>query len=235
MKYKQILAFGDSVVFGDELTKSFCPQQQNQLAFPGVLGELLDIPVINCAMIGGSNVRSLRVLPEMLLAYPNSLVLFCYTSFDRSEFYLPTADQSIPNDQFHVPLGINFTHANAGKEHQFYNETYLKYFCHPVHEKFNWREYNALFTVQTFCEHYAADYRQIFLYGDMIFNHSLEQSVILEHVDREKIIQFGNFHDNLGKGSVYSWLRQQHANFCPGGHPDKDAHQQIAKHILEHL
>jgi len=40
MKYKQILAFGDSVVFGDELTDSFCPQQQNQLAFPGVLGEL---------------------------------------------------------------------------------------------------------------------------------------------------------------------------------------------------
>lgn len=233
--YKQILAFGDSVVFGDELTEFYNPAVQNTLAFPGIVGQELGVPVINCAMIGGSNVRSLRLLPEMLLSYPDSLVLFCYTSFDRSEFYLPTAGKDIPNDRFHVPLGINFTGVDTGQEHCTYNDIYLKYFCHPVHEKFNWREYNALFTVQTFCEQYAADYRQIFLYGDMIFKHSLEQSIILEHIDQEKIIQFGNFHDNISKGSVYSWLYQQNANFCSGGHPDQQAHQLIAKHILDQL
>jgi hypothetical protein len=162
-------------------------------------------------------------------------VLFCYTSFDRSEFYLPTADRDIPNDRFHVPLGVNFSHVNAGEEHRRYNDTYLKYFCHPVHEKFNWREYNALFTIQTLCEQYAVDYRHIFLYGDMIYEHSSEQSIVLNNIKKEKIIEFGNFHDNLGKGSVYGWLRQQQANFCPGGHPDQPAHQMIAKHILEKL
>jgi len=233
--YKQILVFGDSVVFGDELTDHYDPPTQNSLAFPGVLGQALDIPVINCAMIGGSNVRSLRLLPEMLLSYPDSLVLFCYTSFDRSEFYLPTAGRDIPNDRFHVPLGINFSHVDVGQEHRTYNDVYLKYFCHPVHEKFNWREYNALFTVQTFCDQYAIDYRHIFLYNDMIYQHNSEQRIVLENINKEKIVKFGNFEDNLGKGSVYGWLQQQQAGFCPGGHPDQRSHELIAKHIQQQL
>lgn len=235
MKYKQILAFGDSVVFGDELTEKFDPEQQNQLAFPGVLGQLLDIPVINCAMIGGSNNRSLRLLPEMLLTYPDSLIIFCYTSFDRSEFYLPTADKDIPNDRFYVPLGANFSYVDVGSSHRLYNDLYLKYFCHDSSQKFAWRELNALLQVQLFCERYAQDYRQIFLYSDMIPQHHDNQRCILNQINLEKIIKFGDFTDNLEKGSVYSWLKSKHTKFLPGGHPDAAAHQNIAQHIWNSL
>ena len=96
-----VLAFGDSHVAGCELIDLDSLRYRSliqadaltkPLAFPALLGQRLNLPVHNFAMTAGSNPRSLRKLCTELPCHHRPLVLFAYTSIDRSEF----TDPNIP-------------------------------------------------------------------------------------------------------------------------------------------
>ena len=100
--FESVLAFGDSHVAGCELANKYSLEDYlsgsitieqadasgKELAFPKLVAEHLNVPCYNYAMSGGSNPRSLRLLIQAVQTHPHSLVLFSYTSTDRSEMYL---------------------------------------------------------------------------------------------------------------------------------------------------
>ena len=100
---------------------------------------------------------SLRLLPEALLKHPDSLVLFTYTSFDRTEFF--TLDQSVPQvkSEGYMPVGINWTIVDSGEQHRYLNSLYLKE-CYNSTEKDNrYRIYNTILTVELLCKKFSKE------------------------------------------------------------------------------
>ena len=126
-KYDFVLSFGDSTVAGCELiTDCVDSDATKPLSFSNQLADKLNIPCINYGWTGGSNDRSLRLLPEALLTYPNSLVLFNYTFPDRAEFFTLESDFPQVSNEGYTGFGIHWQSNN--KKHRQLNKIYLEEF-----------------------------------------------------------------------------------------------------------
>ncbi len=233
MKFSQVLAFGDSTTAGCELIPgSEDWEASKKLSFPNKLADLLGLPCVNYAWPGGSNDRSLRLLPEALLKYPNSLVLFTYTSFDRNELF--TLDPTFPQirSEGYTGLGACWTIVDTNKQHQQLNRLYLENFCVDTAKYNRYREYNMLLTVQLLCQAYASNFLQIFLYNRTIMPPDFQQEVF-NKIDTKHIYQFDYAQsvswqeNNVGYGSLNNWAANKGYKFCPGGHIGQEAHDQF--------
>lgn len=242
--YNSILAFGDSTTAGCELILGSVDwKATKKLSFSNILADKLGIPCYNYAWPGGSNDRSLRLLPEIILEHPNSLVLFTYTSFDRTEFFIPnlTTNNDIPDsgDQY-CPIGINWVRVNTHQRHKDLNTWYLENLHHSRTGFNNYKEYNMLLTVQLICEKYAANYLQIFLYPGLI-NPPNFQSSIFKAIDKNRIYKFdtaNDFHwtdNNNGFGNLSQWASWHKYEFCPGGHIGQRAHHAFATELHQKI
>lgn len=235
MTYNYVLAFGDSTTAGCELILNSEDWEQTKLlSFPNQLANKLGIPCINYAWPGGSNDRSLRLLPEALLTYPNSLVLFTYTSFDRTEFF--TLDNSLPQvkNEGYAGLGICWNHIATSKHHQDLNNLYFNKFFQIPDNHNRYKMYNTLLMVQVLCQLYAKNFFQIFLYNNTILPPDYQQE-IYNKIDKGKIYQFDFANDNAnwksnnqGFGSLQHWAIEKKYPFCPGGHIGQVAHDNFA-------
>jgi len=235
MTYSQVLAFGDSTTAGCELIpQSFDWAETKKLSFPNQLADKLNIPCVNLAWPGGSNDRSLRLLPEALLKYPNSLVLFTYTTFDRAEMF--TTDSSMPQviEESYTGLGINWDSVTTGESHQRVNTLYLKEFYTDTHKYNRYKSYNMLLSVDLLCQRYASNYLQIFLY-DRLIDPPDYQPEVFNAVDKDHIYQFEFANvkatwktNNQNFGSLRHWAKQKGYQFCPGGHIGQEAHDNFA-------
>lgn len=236
MTYKHILAFGDSTTAGCELIENSVDwDSTKKLSFPNQLANKLNIPCINFAWPGGSNDRSLRLLPESLLTYPDSLVLFTYTSFDRTEFF--TLDLEMQQDNRHAGFGTCWTKVKSSVRHQELNTQYLKNFYYDPNKYNRYRTYNMLLMVQLLCQQYAKNYLQIFLYDKLILSPTY-QKVVYDKIDTDHIFTFDfaseNIHwenNNHGFGSLSHWAKNKHHKFCPGGHIGQTAHDAFANEL----
>lgn len=233
MTYSCVLAFGDSTVAGVELADV-------QSAFPHLVAQHLGIPCHNMAWGGGSNYRSLRLLPETLLRYPGALVLFYYTNWQRTEWFCEDRDPSWPCDPTgYTPIGSNWVNDGVPSSLERYIKTWITNFDSDPTEHNNYREYNAMFTVQTLCQALAADYVQIFGFADGIHNKTAQQQIILDNLDRKHWLRFpGNVWSdtgwNLGHGNFYEWAG--HHGFSMGkSHYLEPAHRAMAELIIKHL
>lgn len=162
MKFDSVLVFGDSTAAGAELLLDGEPWSTSAMksrSFGNQLAQHLGVPCYNYALAGGSNARSLRLLPEALLLHPNSLVLFCYTYiYARAEFFCE--DYSIP-ESFELDGPTDYTSyinflANVppsspiGPVYNDMHHAWIKYFVSPNQNKLtNYELYNLIFTVQT--------------------------------------------------------------------------------------
>lgn len=250
-KFKSILVFGDSHFAGCELT----PEEQlfedyvmgkitieeaehrsKQLAFPAIVGQALDIPVYNFAMSGGSNDRGLRLLPEKLLEYPDSLVLFGWTTPDRTEFYYPEHDVVLGRDKdLFAQVGM-----------QWYdwplNETTAKYkITSPINnlyvDKFLFASdndikiTNQMFYVEMACKQLCSDYRHIFIFPDLITGKNLD---VFGQIDKSKILNCGQ-NTNLGFGCYINHCENLGHAKLELGHFDRKAHEDFADLVLKDL
>lgn len=241
MTFDTILCFGDSTAAGMDLIPECVDwEQTKKLSFAQKLADKLNINCINYAFPCYSNDRSLRLLPESVLKFPNSLVLFNYTSFNRTEVF--TTNPRMPQivEESYVPLGLNYVNNEANIEHKTLNDIYIKYFYEDT-EPFNrYRTYNMLFTVQTICEKYAKNYFQIFLYDDLI--HAPDyQKEIYDAIDKSHIIKFdfshegiSNKHNNEGFGSLTHLNKMKGWPTGVTHHVMQQAHDELAE-ILYNL
>ena len=241
MKYDYLLAFGDSTTAGCELIPDSTDwEEAKKLSFPNQLANKLNIPCINFAMPGGSNDRSLRLLPEALLKYPNSLVLFTYTMFDRTEFF--TADDSIPQDDTgYTGVGITWKSVKSNNKHQNLNNLYLKYFYNNTNDYNRYKSYNMLLMVQLLCKQYAKHFLEIFLYDQLLLTPDY-QALVYEQIDKSHIFSFDYARvdsdwqtNNEAHGSLQQWAKRSNYDFCPGGHIGQQAHDTFAIELYNHL
>jgi hypothetical protein len=241
MTYESVIAFGDSTTSGCELiTDSIDWDATKQLSFPNTLANKLKIPCYNYAWPGGSNDRSIRLLPEKLLDHPNSLVIFTYTSFDRTEFFIPDNNNSPDAGDQYQPFGVNWLSVESAKKHQTLNELYLKNFYNSRLGFNQYKEYNMLLAVQLLCEKFAKNYLQIFLYPHLIDSPNF-QIKVFEAIDKSHIYQFDTAHDfswntnNEGFGNLQDWAGWHGYGFCSGGHISQQAHDVFAEELYKKI
>jgi hypothetical protein len=232
IKFRSILAFGDSNVAGCEavpelevhyrkvaqgqLTIQAADDHSKRFSFANQLAEKLGIPCYNFAMSGGSNSRSLRILTREILNYPDSLVLFGYTCTDRKEFYYPDPGffYARDNDNF-MQTGIQWERHDA---------EFNKVARHPINKLFVdkiSRPYNDLrevmFCVDSICRLYARGLIHIPLFA--------------EKIPRE----FKNIFDFEGLANYYDWGESKGYVFTDRFHFDYRAHDALADLLMKYL
>lgn len=217
------MAFGDSNVAGcelindsaltyrplieiDEITK---PQ-----AFPAELGRLLDVPVKNFSMSAGSNARSLRLLWQHLPNHKNALVLFGYTSNDRSEFF--DANHGVgkslytnQDQQGYVQIGYAVMNYGLKNLHPLTRD-YFKYCSTASLDQQMFYVEAACAAMDAVCVHLplfdqAFDFRPRYLF------------------------------DFENRGNYLDWCRHRRFSEMPGHHYGQDAHQNLARLLNEYV
>lgn len=237
--FECVIAFGGSTVSGSELSDD--PDTRLSLAFPNLVASKFNVPCYNYAWAGGSNQRALRLLPEALLEHPNSLVLFNWVSFDRSEFFW--SDESYKGakspEADYLPIGISWLTFDIDPWLKHVNKLWFKsFYCDPTYHN-NYREYNSLFTVDTICKQYCRDFVHIFELPNLFNNHAdRQQQKVWQAIDKSKILQFkGNWSDkgyNLGYGNFFDYARNQNWPFG-NTHFLHEAHYGLADLIINHI
>jgi hypothetical protein len=239
--YKQVLCFGDSISSGMDLLQTTNWDETKKLSYPQLLADILGIPCVNASEPGYSNDRSMRLLPELLLKYPKSLVLFNYTNIDRTEFF--TKDPDLPQlpIESYVPIGVNFIGNEANNKHMVLNNLYYKHFYEDTYNHNNYRVYNMLFIVQTLCEKYAEDYIQIFIF-DKTMADPIYQEEIYNQIDKNHIYKFDFATENIkatdnncGFGSLLHWNKSKNYPIGKTGHIMHNAHQEFAIMLSEKI
>lgn len=251
-KFKSVLVFGDSHFAGCELTpeeKLFedyvmgritieeAEVRSKALAFPAIIAEKLDIPVYNFAMSGGSNDRGLRLLPEKVIEYPDSLILFGWTNTDRAEFYYPEHDVVLGRDKdLYAQVGM-----------QWYdwplNDTTAKYkIKSPINNLFveellfidpkdDTKVVNQMLYVDLLCKKYCLDYRHIFTKWNVLTG---KHATVFDLVDKTKILNCQMKH-NLGYGCYEDWCKDRGHAMLELGHFDRKAHEDFAEFLFKDL
>lgn len=220
--FTSVLAFGDSNVAGAELSNyskddyvrgtayiEDLDQPGKALAFPQIVADHFNVPCYNYALTGGSNTRSMRLLPQALKDHPNSLVLFGYTCTDRTEIYIPDSGFFRGRDKDNF-LQVGMQWHNIGMNH-ILNDAYIKLFL---------REYNNLdqlaFYVENSCKIHAAAYIHIPLFP-------------------EEFPKVNNVIDFAGTACYLDWCKAQGFTTRPHLHYGQDAHQALANLIINQI
>lgn len=220
--FRAVLAFGDSHVAGCELSNRYslkdytsgritieqADEAGKKTAFPQLVADQLKVPCYNYAMSGGSNDRSLRLLIQAVQDYPNSLVLFGYTSTDRKEFYYPDQGNFLGRDKDNfIQVGMQWD--GVDMKHPI-NKAYLKMM----------RPYNNLkdlmFIVDNICTGWATNYLHLPLFPETVPN-----------VD--------NMFDFESQGNYLDWCKYKGFKQQPFYHYGQDAHNALAELILKEL
>jgi hypothetical protein len=217
--FESVLAFGDSHIAGCELDNTYslddylsgritieqADEAGKNLSFPKIIAEHLNVPCYNYAMSGGSNTRSLRLLIKAVQTYPNSLVLFAYTSTDRSEIYYPYGGLGCDSDNF-LQLGVQWN----GVFDSLINDNYIK----NLHPRNNLDE--LMFCVDNICSGYSTSYIHLPLF-------------------QEKIPNVDNVFKFEGHGNYLDWCKAKGFKQLPHYHYEQAAHCELAKLIIKEL
>lgn len=243
MKYKSVIAFGDSHSAGCELVEGNLIADYlsgkisledmdsitKPLAYPQYVADKLGVPCYNYSMSGASNERSLRMLPTALAAHPDSLVLFGYTAQNRREFYYDDPGKFLGRDE------ANYMQAGI----QWYNNSATTTakkngIIHPFNDYFvedimRWKQgdHTSIINAMFYAEKACADIVHIFLFKDLYDTTNPVNSLL----DTSKILNF-NGDENSGYGHYQQWAELKGFDKLPMGHYGQQAHQQLGDMVL---
>ena len=246
MKYKSVIAFGDSHVAGCELVsgshvkdylsgKISLEDMDNvtkPFAFPEYVASHLGVPCYNYAMSGGSNERSLRLLPTALAQHPDSLVLFGHIAQNRREFYYNDPGKFLGRGQDdYIQVGIQWYNTDvesiAGKNSV----------THPINSVFvedmlRWKQgdHTGILNAMFYAEQACGNIVHVFLFKDL-YDQTNPINLLL---DKSNILKF-NTAATDGYGHYQEWAEHHNYEKLPIGHYGQRAHDHLGKLILEHL
>jgi hypothetical protein len=251
LKYKSVIAFGDSHSAGCELEKGnllvdnliieylsgeiSLAEMDNftkPLAYPQYVADKLGIPCYNYAMSGSSNERSLRILPAALAEHPDSLVLFGYTEQNRREFYYNDPGKFLAmDDSNYIQSGIPWYKNPATKMAKKYGN------IHPFNDYFvenmmRWKQgdHTSIVNAMFYAEKACSDIVHILLFKDLYDS----ENPVSQLLDTTKILNFNN-EENSGYGDYQSWSNLKGFSQLSMGHYDTQAHDQLGELILNHI
>lgn len=213
--FKKIVGFGDSWMYGDELTdpnnfitephaRGLCNSAYRERnCFLGQLGQYYDVPVENFGIMGGSLDSAKWTFLYWIAHEPNPedcLVLHAITNSYRFSHYNPR-HVTMPND----PVWNHFVHSswpNAEFENLIKQQTVLTD-CPDLH-RLRYQEATMLF--------------------DGI---SARRDILM--------MQFNVFPESyqIELPTLIDWcLKDTITDTKPGGHPNELGHQKIAQHLI---
>ena len=222
---KNILVFGDSHLAGSELHDTIKDESDKNKTWPAIVGRHFNIPVKNFALPGGSNDRSFRLLPEILLTYKESFVIYGITEWTRSEIFYKNLK--------YIPVGQCWTYKQKDELNEpqksfnkLYMDNFVEYTLSEINDN-NYKILNHLLHVQNICKLYAYDYLIVPLRSLPILNK--KQKTINDAIDKNKIF---NFNDEIKLNSWVDWCRKN--NFPKGiSHYLEPAHDAFANIMIE--
>jgi hypothetical protein len=256
--YESVLAFGDSHVAGCEIIDdhvlyqkfligdiplSAVDEANKTRSFPNYVAKQLGIPCYNYSMSGGSNDRSMRLLPQALIDHPNSLVLFGYTSSDRVEFYYPDKGLFLGrDDDDYLQCGMQWYNAAVSKNATGAGMT------HPINDLFvekmlraKQKDYtkttNQMFYAEHACKSFDSDIRHIFLFPELF----KKDTEIAKRLNQKNIIRCqkntknGYLNSNTGYGNYQEWAEGRGYTKKEYGHYGQEVHDHFGQFILENL
>jgi hypothetical protein len=221
--FDNILVFGDSHLAGMDLFGHNEDNVTRKLTWPALVGKHFNVPVKNFSLSGGSNDRSMRILPETLLQFSNSFVIYGLTTWDRSEVF----DKNI----MYTHVGYCNINHYKGKPQQKINDFYIDNIVENRIKEMkenNYRILNHLIYAQTFLKTYAKDY--IIFRGvpsSFELNKTKNQKIILENIDKSKFL---NFKSGTHQFSNWiDWCKYNNFPLSENGHYTEKAHEEFAK------
>jgi len=236
MKYKKIVGFGDSWMYGDELldpdlvlknadAHSCWTQNEtyrNNHNFLGLVGKHYNVPVENFGIPGGSMQSSIWTFQWWLDHEPdpeNCLVLVGHTDSDRLSFYNPG----------------HRSYGNDAPWNRFIHSTWVEYGSSVIPEEFRTMVKQQL--VLTNCTELARlNYQQTVMFFDGVaarHNIPMMQFHVMPgdcEMKNTPTIIWPNFATTL-------WFRDHPDNqrrelIKPGGHPNEIGHVMIAEKLI---
>jgi hypothetical protein len=247
MKFDSILVFGDSHTAGwevspdsDKIYKQYFDKKiplehqdeyTKEYVFSSVLGKMCNVPVYNFSVCSGSNDRSLRLLPRKLMEYPNSLVIFGYTSPDRTEFYYPEPDwYQFRDKDLYAQVKIEYPDFNNKITQSTLNSLYTKEFLF-VDNKDDTKIVNQIFYVDNVCKKYAYNVIHVLISEQLLTGKNKD---IFNEVS-SNIFPFNSTQDNLGYGSYFTHYLSKKFSLGKWKHFGKDAHQDFAEILFKYI
>jgi len=235
MKFKKIVGFGDSWMFGDELLDPELQQQhsdahpcwhQNNVYrdshnFLGLVAQHYGVPMENFGIAGGSMQSSMWTFLWWLDHEPEPeqcLVLIGHTDSDRLSFYNPN----------HV------SYANDPPWNKFIHSTWVEFGSSVVPQEFRNMVKQQL--VLTNCSELARlNYQQTLLSFDGIAARRSLQMMQFQIMPEDISL---NLPTQIWPGfSTTMWFRNHPGNqkrelIMPGGHPNEIGHKMIADKLI---
>jgi len=227
-KFNSIIAFGDSFVAGTELcTDEQVEEVYNKIksglypvdeidditkpnSFPNLLAKKLNIPCHNYAMSGSSNNRSIRKLISATKIHTNSLILFGYTSPDRSEIYYPVEGPCAGRDSdMFLQLGIHINNHGINFE---LNQTYIRDFIYP-HNNIN----EFIICAEAIAKYTSNQIIHLPVFGDYV------------HEPLPNIFKFQGYKNLIDWATFNRFSRLRH------GHFEQAAHNALADLLFQQL
>jgi len=224
--FNKIIVFGDSHVAGCELASTHSLEdylkgeitleeadaEGKKFSFPQLLADKLNIPCENYALTGGSNDRSLRKLTEVI--DEKCLVIFGYTSPNRTEFYYPDDGLFLGRDS------DNFIQAGIQWTGMIQNVTEKSPMSHPFNDVFvkkilrSYDNIKHVYTcVNSICTAYNARVAHLSM-TDVTYHYMT------------KLDGFNNYLD---------WCRANGFKQLPYLHYDHDAHTALAELLWKNI
>jgi hypothetical protein len=246
MKYKSIIAFGDSHTAGCELIEDNLIAQYlsgkigleemdsmtKPYAYPQYVADQLSIPCYNYSLSGGSNERSLRLLPQVIAAHPDSLVLFGYTAQNRREFYFDDSGKFLGRDNDnYMQAGIQWYNNGAtdvAKKHGI-THPFNNYFVENI-MRWDQGDHTSILNAMFYAQHACTNVVHIFFFRDLFD----KNNPINRLIDSSKILNFSGS-DNDGYGQYQQWADNKGFPKLPMGHYNRAAHELLGQLILDHL
>jgi hypothetical protein len=235
MKYKKIVGFGDSWIYGDELMDPELIKQhpdahtcwhqndeyRNSHNFLGLLGKHYSVPTENFGIPGGSMQSSIWTFLWWLKHEPcpeDCLVLVGHTDSDRLSFYDPN----------------HRNYGNAPPWDKFVHSTWVESGSSTVPEDFRHMIKQQL--VLTNCPELASlNYQQTLLFFDGVASRRglpiMQFNIMPADVEM-------NLPTEIWPGFATTlWFRDHPGNrrqelICPGHHPNEIGHQMIADKFI---
>ena len=240
-----------------EITLEEMDESNKHLAYPALVANHFNIPCYNYAMSGSSNDRTLRLLPQLLLNHPNSLVLIAWAPVDRNEFYIPNEGKFIGRDKDkYLQVGVQFSvedddwsrkgHPDELRpEFEAMDKRINKFFVENLMyiDSSNTKICNQLFYADQACKNFAKDFRHI--YDSQIFENNTIPEKYKNSLDFKKVLNFSldkKYDLEKNTGWTKNLYHGTYEDFCNSyfeevyhGHYGEDAHRAVADLIISSL